>query len=130
MIQGAIEMVHETLVSGWIYAHVGEGLRDQLVLAFSGPRCVGQGRVDVFRRDLLDAGLGDGYCGFHFPITLEPGEHPASVVIRPANCDTALIQARSQVGPAINEPVYTPQPALKARQSLPDAATTRQSSFR
>ena len=99
LIQGTIEMVLPNVIGGWIYAHAGEGLRNQLVLAFSGPRCIGQGRVEVFRRDLLDAGLGDGYCGFHFPITLEPGEHPASVVVRPANCDAALIQKGSRVGP-------------------------------
>ena len=111
MIQGAIEVGQENIVGGWIYAHSGETLRDKLVLAFSGPRCVGQGKVEVFRRDLLDAGLGDGYCGFYFSIALEPGEHPASVVIRPANCDAALIQAGSQVGPAEEDAAYRQAPS-------------------
>ncbi len=91
-------MAKNDLVSGWIYATGPDSLRNRLVLAFSGARCVGQGRVEIFRRDLLDAGLGDGYCGFHFPIALEAGEHPASVVVRPADCDAALIQAGSRVG--------------------------------
>ena len=99
MIRGAVEAAKRDLVSGWIYATSGDSLRSQLVLAFSGPRCVGEGRVEIFRRDLLDAGLGDGYCGFHFPITLNSGEHPASVVVRLANCDAALIQASSKMGP-------------------------------
>ncbi len=98
MIRGAIEAAQERLVSGWIYAGAFT-VRDHLVLAFSGPRCVGSGRVEIFRGDLADAGLGDGYCGFHFPIELLPGEHPASVVIRLADSDAALIQAGSRVGP-------------------------------
>jgi hypothetical protein len=90
-------MVQDRLVAGWIYARVGS-LRDQLVLAFSGPRCVGSGRVEIFRRDLLDAELGDGYCGFHFPIELLPGEQPSSVVVKLADSDAMLIQPGSRVG--------------------------------
>ncbi len=91
-------MVQESLVAGWIYARVGT-VRDQLVLAFSGPRCIGAGRVDIFRRDLLDADLGDGYCGFHFPIRLEPDEDLASVVVKLADSDAILVQPNSRVGP-------------------------------
>lgn len=98
MIRGAIETVQDTLVSGWIYAGPYK-VRDQLVLAFSGTRCVGTGKVEIFRGDLSEAGLGDGYCGFHFPIALELGEDRASVVIRLADSDAALIQAGSHVGP-------------------------------
>ena len=98
MIRGAIESVQDKVVSGWIYAGPYK-VRDHLVLAFSGPRCVGSGKVEIFRKDLAEAGLGDGYCGFHFPIELKPGEPPASVVIRLADSDAALIQARSKVGP-------------------------------
>ncbi len=97
MIRGAIESVQDKLVSGWIYAGPYK-LRDQLVLAFSGSRCVGTGRVEIFRGDLSEAGLGDGYCGFHFPIALEHGEELASVVIRLADSDASLIQATSRVG--------------------------------
>ncbi len=99
MIRGAIEVAQEKLVSGWIYSSQVK-LRDTLVLAFSGARCVGSGRVDIFRQDLFDAKLGDGYCGFHFPVALEKGESPASIVVRPADCDAALIQPTSRVGPS------------------------------
>ena len=34
MIQGAIEVVHDNAVAGCIYAHAGEGLRDEVVLRF------------------------------------------------------------------------------------------------
>ncbi len=98
MIRGAIEEVQNKLVSGWIHAGP-HNIRNHLVLAFAGPRCVGSGRVEIFRQDLADAGLGDGYCGFHFPIDLQPGEHPAAVVIRLADSDAALIQSTSKVGP-------------------------------
>ena len=118
MIQGAIEIVQKNLVGGWIYAHVGNGLRDKLVLAFSGPRCVGQGRADIFREDLRDAGLGDGCCGFYFPIALDPGEHPASVIVRPANCDAALIQADSQIGPAWSPARNLPESAARQKQAI------------
>ncbi len=97
VIRGAIETAQDRLVSGWIYCKA-HPLRDQLVLAFSGARCVGTGKVEIFRKDLADAGLGDGYCGFHFPVALEKGEHPASLVVRLADSDMALIQAGSRVG--------------------------------
>ena len=96
MIRGAIETAEGKLVSGWIYAP-SQSLRNHLVLAFSGGRCVGTGKVDIYRRDLADAGLGDGFCGFHFPIVLEAGEHPASVVIKLADSDLALLQQASRV---------------------------------
>lgn len=97
MIRGAIETAQQRLISGWIYAP-SQSLRDQLVLAFSGQRCVGSGRVEIFRKDLAEAGLGDGYCGFHFPVALEGGEHPASIVVRLADSDAALIQTASRIG--------------------------------
>ncbi len=96
MIRGAVETATPVLVSGWIYCK-SESLRDQLVLAFIGPRCVGAGKVEIFRKDLLDAKLGDGYCGFHFPIQLAEGEHPGSIVIKLQNSDAALLQGKSKV---------------------------------
>jgi hypothetical protein len=99
VIRGAIEVATPTLVSGWIYSkHLS--LRDHLVQAFVGPRCVGAGRVEIYRKDLHEAKLGDGYCGFHFPINLEPDEHPASVVVRLEESDASLMQPASRVGPA------------------------------
>ncbi len=98
MIRGAIEIAQDQLVAGWIYCGAFP-LRNQLVLAFVGRRCVGSGRVEIFRRDLADAGLGDGYCGFHFPVALERDEHPGSVVVRLADSDLALIQPDSRVVP-------------------------------
>ena len=96
MIRGAIEVATPVLVSGWIYSKTGS-LRDHLVLAFVDGRCVGTGKVEIFRKDLADAKLGDGYCGFHFPIMLQNGEDPGSVVLRLQDSDAALLQTRSRV---------------------------------
>jgi len=96
MIRGAIEVATPAVVSGWIYCKTAT-LRDQLVLAFVGSRCVGSGRVEIYRKDLSDAKLGDGYGGFHFPIALQEGEVPASVVVRLQDSDASLIQAKSRV---------------------------------
>ena len=97
MIRGAIETAQDKLVTGWLFCAT-QSVRDALVLAFSGARCVGSGRVEIFRQDLADAGLGDGYCGFHFPVALERGEHPASLVVRLADSDMALLQPGSRIG--------------------------------
>ncbi len=96
MIKGAIEVATPALVSGWIYCKAAS-LRDQLVLAFVDGRCVGSGRVEIYRKDLAEAKLGDGYGGFHFPIALVEGEQPAAVVIRLQDSDACLLQANSRV---------------------------------
>ena len=99
MIRGAIEMVRRTQISGWIFAEAGT-INDQTVLAFSGDRCVGAGKIDRFRQDLLEAQLGDGHCGFEFPINLNEDETPGSVIVRLQNSDVALIQAHTKlIGP-------------------------------
>ena len=94
MIRGSIEVAQRTHVSGWIHADTGT-VRDRLILAFAGARCVGAGKVDRFRADLLEAELGDGYCGFDFTIKLDDDEAVGSVVVRLQNSDAALIQRDS-----------------------------------
>ncbi len=91
VIRGSIEIARRAQVAGWIHADSGT-VRDRLILAFAGTRCVGAGKVDRFRRDLLDAELGDGYCGFDFPIKLNDDEAVGSVIVRLQNSDAALIQ--------------------------------------
>ncbi len=96
MIRGAIEVVETGRVAGWIFSSA-ESLRDKLIMAFIGTRCAGTGKVDRFRKDLLEAKLGDGYCGFDFPVRLLPGEKTGSLVVRLQNSDAALLQASSRV---------------------------------
>ena len=99
MIRGSIEVAKRTHVSGWIHAEAGP-VRGNLILAFVGDRCVGAGKVDRFRKDLLDAKLGDGYCGFDFPIKLHEAEKLGAVVVKLQNSDVALLQNSTQlIGP-------------------------------
>ncbi len=96
MIRGAIEVAQKTRVAGWIFCGA-DSLRDKTVLAFVGTRCVGSGKVERFRQDLLDAKLGDGYCGFDFSIRLQDGEMVGAVIVRLQFSDMALIQGTSRV---------------------------------
>jgi hypothetical protein len=96
MIRGAIEVAQKTRVAGWIFS-ASETLRDKTVLAFVAGRCVGSGKVDHFRQDLLDAKLGDGYCGFDFAVRLADGEHVGSLIVRLQFSDMALIQSTSRI---------------------------------
>ena len=96
MIRGAIEVAQKTRVAGWLYSAT-DPLRDKTVLAFVGARCVGAGKVDRFRQDLLDAKLGDGYCGYDFPVRLADGESAGAVIVRLQFSDMALIQTASRV---------------------------------
>jgi hypothetical protein len=109
MIRGAIELVDSDRVSGWIYS-ASDSLRDKTVMAFVGNRCAGTGKVEEFRKDLLEAKLGDGYCGFHFPVRLLPEENPASVVVRLMNSDAVLLQSASRVVGAQSEQTVAETP--------------------
>jgi len=99
MIRGAIEVAQQTRVAGWIFSAT-DALRDKTVLAFVGSRCVGAGKVERFRQDLLDAKLGDGYCGFDFAIKLVEGETVGAVIVRLQFSDMALIQGGSVIAGA------------------------------
>ena len=96
MIRGAIEIAQATRVAGWVYSG-SEPLRGKTVLAFVGGRCVGAGEVDGFRKDLLDAKLGDGFCGFDFPVRLAEGETVGALIVRLQFSDAALLQQDSRV---------------------------------
>lgn len=79
MIKGALEVVAEEAVAGWLYSSEIE-LKGRVVLAFQGAQCIGAGKVSTFREDLMSAGLGDGHYGFEFPITRVKGGQEAIVV--------------------------------------------------
>jgi hypothetical protein len=99
MIRGTIEIANRSVISGWLYASAVD-LRGQVVLAFVGKRHVGTGRIELFRKDIKDAGLGDGYSGFHFPVSLLPGEAPEAMTVRLDHSDLALLHRNSTVVPA------------------------------
>jgi hypothetical protein len=120
MIRGSIEIASRAQISGWIYAEPGT-VRDRLILAFVGERCVGAGKVDLFRKDLFDAQLGDGFCGFDFAIKLNDDEATASVIVKLQNSDAALIQRDTRVlGPDGEEPeLLRPDLGAVTRDMLP-----------
>jgi len=92
MIIGAIEAVSPEDISGWIHSR-SDDLSGALVLAFLDDICIGAGRVELFRQDLADAGLGDGRRGFHFPIALPQPEDAFRVCVRLDRCETFLLQS-------------------------------------
>ncbi len=96
MIRGAIEIADPGRIAGWIFCE-GKSLRGQLALAFAGSRCVGAGPIGLLRKDLADAGLGDGHSGFDFEIELRDAEQLPSVVIKLQLSDFALLQRNSEV---------------------------------
>jgi hypothetical protein len=96
MIRGAIETASRSTISGWLYSQK-LNLHGQVLLAFLGDRHVGSGRIEIFRKDILQAGLGDGFSGFYFPVDLRPGENPQDMTVRLEACDLALLHPGSTV---------------------------------
>lgn len=116
MLRGYVERVADNVVSGWIYSE-DVGLRDKTVLAFVGDQCVGSGRVDLFRQDLLDAGLGDGHLGFSFFVTVADPQDYARIVVRLDGSDAVLLQPSSEiVSRDAAAPARTPEEELRERE--------------
>lgn len=99
MIIGAIESVRPNRVMGWVHCHAAD-LRGATILAFVDRRCVGSGRIDVFRQDLADAGLLHGHLGFDFPISLDAAQDTSRVVVSLERCEAVILQRDSAVVPA------------------------------
>ncbi|KQT61268.1 MULTISPECIES: hypothetical protein [unclassified Aureimonas] len=95
MIRGSIEHVTNDVIQGWIYSEDGN-IRERTLLAFRGDACVGAGRVNMFRPDLADAGMGDGHLGFTFPISV-PLQDIGSVVVKLEGSDAVLLQKSAVV---------------------------------
>jgi hypothetical protein len=95
MIRGSIEFASTDQIQGWIHTSDGR-VRDYTLLAFQGDQCVGAGKVNTFRGDLADAGLGDGHLGFSFPISVAP-ERVGSVVLRLEGGDAVILQNGAHV---------------------------------
>ena len=117
MLIGAIEAITAEDVSGWIYSPLTD-LHGTLALAFVDGECVGSGRVENFRPDLVSAGLSHGKFGFHFPVALHEEAAAGRLVVRPEGCEAIIIQRGSKV---VGEP--RAEEALVGG-SLPAAETT------
>lgn len=98
MIRGAIENVSRNRVFGWVWSAEGK-VEGRTVLAFLDEACIGAGKVEGFRQDLKDAGLGDGMAGFNFDITYPNPADAPRVVVKLEGSDAVLIQRRSRVMP-------------------------------
>ncbi len=96
MLKGAIDHVAAGEVGGWIYSPSGS-LRNQTVLAFVNDVCIGGGPVEMYREDLAEAGLGDGYVGFKFPVSLtKPADFPV-VVVKLEGSDAVIVQPTAKL---------------------------------
>ncbi len=103
-IVGHIDRADPELVEGWIHSPSEPGHRFSLQV-FAGDSLLGEVAADGFRRDLADAGLGDGHCAFSFQM---PAQIPAAL----------LRQLRLRV---VGSEVYLlPQP--DTRRGTPDDA--------
>ncbi|RIY02707.1 hypothetical protein D3218_04955 [Aureimonas flava] len=98
MIRGHIDLATRSRVEGWIHSDALT-LRGATVLAFHDDRCVGGGRVEVFRQDLADAGLGDGFVGFGFAVALAPGQDPRVLDVRLDGGTLLLKQGTTALAP-------------------------------
>lgn len=97
MIRGFIEQATPEVISGWIHAKEVP-LRNQRVLAMLDAECVAVGVVEIFRQDLLDAGLGDGFLGFHMVTNrLLAAREVPRVVVKLEGSDAALLQRGARV---------------------------------
>ncbi|MFL1462859.1 hypothetical protein ACI6QG_11690 [Roseococcus sp. DSY-14] len=94
--KGAIEAVAPTEVSGWV-AIPGLPLRGQTVLAFLDEACIGAGRVEIFREDLADAGIGDGFAGYVIETSPVPANDLGRVTVRLDASDFLLVQPGARV---------------------------------
>jgi len=95
LIRGSPDVADETHVTSWLYSPTVD-LRGKVVLAFSADRCIGAGMIEIFREDLLAAGLGHGKHGFRFPIGTR-NVMPGSVLVRLEGSDLSLLHGGSHV---------------------------------
>ncbi len=95
MIRGSIESVTSDSIQGWIFSEDGR-IRERTILAFRDAVCIGAGKVDLFRADLADAGIGDGHLGFSFPISVNPAEAGA-VFVKIEGSDAVILQPNATI---------------------------------
>jgi hypothetical protein len=107
MIKGSIEEVTTNSVAGWIFVE-GTRTRDRHVLAFLDKECIGSGQVELFRQDLADAGLDDGFLGYRLRIREIEPKDTRRVTIRLEGSDAVLLQADSRLSDTPGEATKAP----------------------
>jgi hypothetical protein len=96
MIRGAIDFTAADRVGGWIFSPEAE-VRGRTVLAFLDNACIGAGKVEQYREDLAKAGLGDGFIGFNFGISLPETEDISRLVLKMEGSDLVLLQNEASI---------------------------------
>lgn len=113
MIRGSIELATTDTIQGWIHTSDGR-IREHTLLAFQGDQCVGAGKVNTFRGDLAEAGIGDGHLGFSFAISVPP-ERVGQVVLKLEGSDALLLQAGAGVAGEAGAAPSLPRAEVRAR---------------
>ncbi len=107
MLRGAIDLVRQDQIGGWLYSDVGE-VDNRVVLAFVDDQCVGSGPLGLMREDLKAAGLGDGRLGFSFGISLQDDADLPRVMVKIDGSDVFLLQQTATIArPELFLPVFT-----------------------
>jgi hypothetical protein len=120
MLRGAIEGVTRHLVYGLIWSSEG-ALAGRTVRAFLDEERIGAGRVERYRQDLHDAGLGDRMAGSEFNVTYANPADAPRVTVRLDGSDAQLLQPRAQVMPPASGATLRPgqvKPSLGSLQWL------------
>jgi hypothetical protein len=96
MIRGAIDYIASDRVGGWLFSEEAS-TKTRTVLAFLDGTCIGAGKIEQYREDLADAGVGDGYVGFNFGIgRVKPDDRPR-VTVRIEGSDLQLVQKSASI---------------------------------
>lgn len=91
MFIGAIEACSDGEISGWLHCRMAN-LSGETVLAYLDGTCIGSGTIEMFREDLLIAGLDDGRLGFRFAIAKLKQRDLRRVVVSLEGCEAVLLQ--------------------------------------
>jgi hypothetical protein len=121
MLRGAIDHTTPNTLSGWIFSSV-KPVRGETVLAFVDGVCIGAGKIELFRQDLLDAGLDDGHLGFHFGITPLQPRDVARAYVALEGSNFVVLQSGAHVGGADSNRPVAPRPT----RSLPSLEWMRE----
>jgi hypothetical protein len=99
MFRGNIDHASRTHIAGWVYCE-RQSLVGARVHAFVDEQCVGSGVVELFRQDLVEAGVGDGRGGFNFAIALGDSQDPRLLHIRVESGNAIIRQPFARLAPA------------------------------
>jgi hypothetical protein len=100
MFRGNIDFASWSRIEGWVYCE-RLSLVGAQVHAFVGDECVGSGVADLFRQDLVEAGVGDGFGGFNFAISLDKSQDPRTLHIRVEDGNAIIRQPGARLAPAV-----------------------------